>query len=266
MRGTSTNSTPGTSSKKHEPKFVWKSAHIATSTPKMVDARRGKEKIPDSTPITQQGYRSGRLAEDFWSALNMPNTPSANPKMLRVIPFLTKNRHTKQPKYLVDRRGQTFGAIAHVHIAGVLAGIPWTPNRAKQHVVNEVSQVLHKLLIFNNNLSNPFQNWTQDHWFAQWGPGADGEHICTLFVSIEVPEHKIKPRKGFQMGWRREPPEISPTLATLMTDEIQSVDPNHTHWTRMARRLPNMKTSEQSSPESHNRFATLLENEAALEQ
>ena len=43
--------------------------------------------------------------------------------MLRVIPFLTKNRHMEQAEYLVDKRGQSFGAIAHVHIAEVLAGV-----------------------------------------------------------------------------------------------------------------------------------------------
>lgn len=85
----------------------------------------------------------------------MPNTPSANPKMLRVIPFLTKNRHSEQPEYLVDRRGQTFGAISHVHIAEVLAGIPWTTGRAQQHIVIEVSEALHKLLIFNNTRQTP---------------------------------------------------------------------------------------------------------------
>ena len=92
-------------------------------------------------------------------------------------------------------RGHNFGAVAHVHIAEVLAGVPWTTDRAKQHVVNEVSQTLHKLLIFNNNLSNPFQTWTQGRWFAQWRQGTDGEHICTLFVSIDVPEQKVKTKE-----------------------------------------------------------------------
>ena len=264
-RGTPVSPTPDTSSKKLEPKFVWKSAHITKSAHKSAEGNKGKEKLPESVPITRQGYRSGRLADDFWSGLDMPNTPTANPKMLRVVPFLTKNRHT-EPEYLVDQRGHTFGAIAHVHIVEVLAGVPWTPDRAKQHVVNEVSQTLHKLLIFNNNLSNPFQTWQQGRWFAQWKQGADGEHICTLFVSIDVPEQKVKPRKGNQMGWRRESREVSQILATLKSEEIQPFESDYTQWTKMARRLPNSKTFEQSSPESHNRFATLLENEVEHEQ
>ena len=212
-----TTSTPDLSSKSQEPKFVWKPVHIKTPEKKMVEGSRGKVKVMESTPLIRQGYRSGRLAEDFWSAVGMPNTPTSNPKMLRVIPFLTKNRNTELIEYLVDRRGKSFGAIAFVHIAEVLAGIPWTQVRARQHIVNEVSLTLHKILIFNNNLSNPFQKWNQGRWYSQWGQGTEGEYICTLFVSIDVPEHKVKPRKGLHMGWRREPREISSLLTSQMT-------------------------------------------------
>ena len=256
--------TSDTPSKNQEHKFVWQSTHFTTQN-KQTEGGRGKDKLPESTPLTRQGYRSGRLAEDFWSALGMPNTPSVKPKMLRVIPFLTKNRHTEQTEYLVDTRGHSFGAIAHVHVAEVLAGIPWTQSRARQHVVNEVSQALHKLLVFNNNLSNPFQKWTQGNWYAQWGQGTDGECICTLFVSIDVPEQKVKPRKGLHMSWRKEPTEVSNILAERVTEEIQAVAPDYTHWKKMAGRLPE-KTTEHAPPESHNRFASLLESEAALEQ
>ena len=262
-RRTQDQQTPDSSSKNQKPKFVWQSTQIALPARKPTEGGRGKDKHLESTPLTRQGYRSGRLAEDFWSALGTPNTPSTNPKMLRVIPFLTKNRHT-QAEYLVDTRSQSFGAIAHVHVAEVLAGIPWTQSRARQHVVNEVSQVLHKSLVFNNNLSNPFQKWAQGNWYAQWKQGSDGEFICTLFLSIDVPEQKVKPRKGLHLTWRKEPPEVSTLLAERETDEIQAVDPDYPHWTKMAGRLPE-KTTEPAPPESHNRFASLLESEAALE-
>ena len=251
---------PDSNIKTPDPQFVWKSL-TPTSRTHRGESSKGKERIPESTPLTRQGYRSGRLAEDFWSAIGMPNTPSSNPKMLRVIPFLSKNRHTEQAEYLVDKRGQSFGAIAHVHIAELLAGIPWTQSRARTHVTNEVSQTLHKMLIFNNNLSNPFQQWSQGQWYAHWGQGADGEHICTLYVSIDTPEHKVKPRKGFALGWRREPVEISSLRASQTTEDIQIVDADLTSWQRMAGRLPNMKTVDHPPPESHNRFASLLEEE-----
>jgi hypothetical protein len=199
---TPTATTRGSPKTTETPHFVWRAPHTATSASKLqsTEGSKGKDKLPESAPLTRQGYRTGRLAEDFWTAIGMPNTPTTNHKLLRVIPFLTKNRHLDQAEYLIDRRGPSFGAIAYVHIAELLAGIPWTQSRARQHVVNEVSQALYKLLIFNNNLSNPFQRWTQGRWFAQWGQGVEGEHICTLFVSIDAPEHKIKPRKGFLLG------------------------------------------------------------------
>ena len=254
------------SPKKQEPQFVWKTQHAATETSKLQESRKGKEKPLDSTPLTRQGYRTGRLSEDFWLALGMLNTPGTNNKVLRVIPFLTKNRHLEQAEYLVDRRGKSFGAIAHVQIAEVLAGIPWTQCRARQHIVNEVSQALHKLLVFNNNLSNPFQKWTQGNWYAQWSPGTEGEYLCTLYVSIDVLEHKVKPRKGYHLGWRKEPVAISEVRKLPTTEEIHLVAPEHTLWQLMAGRLPNKKADEQAPPESHNRFATLLEDEVTSGQ
>ena len=253
------------SARSTESQFVWKSQHIAASIPKS-EGVKGKGKLPDSTPITRQGYRTGRLAEDFWTNLGMPNTPPATAKKLRVIPFLTKNRLTNQAEYLVDNLGPAFGVIAHVHIAEVLAGIPWTQTRARQHVVDEVAQALHKLLIFNNNMSNPFQRWNQGQWYAQWGQGTEGESICTLYVSIDVPEQKVKPRKGHTMSWRREPRDVSILRTSQGTEDIQPVASDNTVWPRMAGRLPPNQTKEYAPPESHNRFSALLADEAPSDQ
>ena len=249
-----------------EPQFVWRAQQPSPTHKSQTDGSKGKGKQPDSTPITRQGYRTGRLAEDFWSTLGTPNTPSANSKKLKVIPFLTKNRHTDQAEYLVDGRGPTFGAIAHVQIAEVLAGIPWTQARARQHVVDEVSQTLHKLLIFNNNISNPFQRWNQGHWYAQWGQGLEGESVCTLYVSVDVLEQKIKPRKGNNLGWRKEPVEVSRLRTLPPTEDIHAVEPDSTLWQKMAGRLPSKQAKEQMPPETHNRFASLLSEEDTSDQ
>jgi hypothetical protein len=98
---------------------------------------KGKEKMrgPDSAPITRQGYRSGRLADDFWVALNVPDTPHTTRKKLRVISFLTKNKG--QAEYLIEN--STSRTITTVHIAEQLAGVPWTTLKARQHIVNEVA-------------------------------------------------------------------------------------------------------------------------------
>ena len=91
--------------KSEEPQFVWKAQQVAKLTPKkhMVESGR-RDRFAESTPLTRHWYRSGRMAEDFWTAIGMPNTPTANPKMLRVIPFLTKNCQTDKAAYLVDKK------------------------------------------------------------------------------------------------------------------------------------------------------------------
>ena len=265
---TSVKQNKDSESKSKEPQFVWKTQQVANLLTKKHTGESGKvkDRFSESTPLTRQGYRSGRLAEDFWTVIGMPNTPAAKSKMLRVIPFLTKNREKDTAEYLVDKKGQSFGPIAHVHIAEVLAGIPWTQSRAKSHVVNEVSLALHKILIFNNNFSNPFQRWNQGQWYAQWGQGTEGELICTLYVSIDVPEQKVKPRKGHNMCWRKEPLEVSKTRTSQLTEGIHLIDAEQPFWQLMAGTLPNLKAIEQSPPEFHNRFASLLEDEAATVQ
>lgn len=102
----------------------------------------------------RQGYRSGRLSDDFWAALDTPATPQNCHKKLRVIPFITKNN--AQVEYLIDKGPSTQLNITKVHIAEVLVGVPWTPHQAQQQVVNEIAQALQKMLIFSSNLTSPF--------------------------------------------------------------------------------------------------------------
>ena len=193
------------------------------------DKGKGKPN-PDSVPLTRQGYRSGRLAEDLWEVLNIPGTPSTAKKKLRVIPFLSKN----QAEYLVDKSKPPFTSITTVHIAELLAGVPWTVSRAKQHIVNEMSQALHKVLIFNNQHTTPIHKWEQGRWFSNWTCTGDGEYTCTLYVLIGVVENKTKIRKGKELGWRKIPVEIQEALAGTHTELIQDVEKDDAHWAGMA--------------------------------
>jgi hypothetical protein len=182
---------------------------------------KGKEKarVNESAPITRQGYRSGQLAEDFWKALGTPNTPQTHRKRLKVIPFLLNQAQTE---YLSDRKAKPCATITTVQVAELLAGIPWTTTRARLHVVNEVAQSLHKVLIFNNTSTSPFQKWTQGAWYAQWTHNLEGEHTCTLYAHITVSEQKIKIRRGKNLEWRKLPEPILALMQEQPKEDIQN--------------------------------------------
>ena len=233
--------------------FVWRMKHSVGEA----STEKGKEKIKisDSVPLTRQGYRSGQLAEDFWTALGMPNIPSTHKKKLRVIPFLINSRD----EYLVDRKARPTNTITTVHVAEQLAGIPWTTPRARQHVVNEVAQSLHKVLIFNNTSTSPFQRWSQGHWHAQW-KNTEGESICTLYVNLVVPEHKIKIRKGRELVWRKIP-DNAPQPTTSPPEEIQDGQELESLWRTMVE-AQDPATTATANPTTPNPYAALNREEA----
>lgn len=144
------------------PTFIWRKKDFTEDQP----TTKGKEKVKgsESAPITRQGYRSGTLADDFWTTINIPNTPNDPRKRLRVYPFLI-NTHNE---YLVDNQFQPHKAVSTVFISEQLVGIPWTSKRAQQHIVNAVTQELHKVLICNNQQTTPFHKWQQGRWSSQW--------------------------------------------------------------------------------------------------
>ena len=223
---------------------------------------RGKSKtpIPDSAPITRQGYRSGRLADDFWEVLAIPGTPTSPRKKLRILPFLTKN--FDHLEYLVDKSKSPHTTIASANIAELLVGVPWTLPRVRQHIVNETAHALHKVLIFNNQHNTPFQKWDQGNWFSHWSTTTDGDHLCTCYVNIAVPENKVKIRKGRDFGWKKVPPAIHNLLTAPHTELIQDVAEYGTQWQDMAggkKEATNPSPLPTYTPPANNPFAALSE-------
>ena len=252
-----TPTTP-TETPEQTPTFVWRPKAVADS-PKT----KGKEKVQsqESTPITRQGYRTGRLAEDFWSAIGMPQTPPSFRKKLKVVPLLTRNE--EQTEYLVNKSPTLPLSITEAHVAEVLAGIPWSTIRAQKHVVSETAQALNKVLIFNNTLTSPFQTWSQGKWFANWDISREGEHTCTMYVCIAVPEVKLKIRKGRDFGWRRIPDNIREVLANSPPEQIHVATPHNVQWQAMAgSKITTSPTMPQQLPTSPNHFAVLSEEES----
>lgn len=270
------NTPPEPSQKSLEkPHFVWgpkttvsdSEGQATTSEQPRVGGEKGKGKAakpPDSTPITRQGYRSGRLADDFWLALNVPNTPNSQRKTLRVIPILVRDRKEEQMEYLTNSKTTTSKAIAQVHIAEQLAGIPWTETRAQQHVVNEVAQALYKVLVFPNPTSNPLQRWKQGRWYANWERELDGGYTCTLYVSVLVQEPKFKPRRGQSHNWSKIPGEIGHHLQLHKSDMVETIMENQIQWHTL---IHNAESSSNNPPTEvtatlQNRFAALSDEEA----
>lgn len=212
----------------------------------------------DLAPITRQGYRSGRLSDNFWDVINIPDTPPTQRKKLRVLPVITKNfTHTE---FLADNSKQPHSAITVAHIAEVLAGVPWTKQRARQHIVNETAQTLQKVLIFSNQHNTPFQRWDQGLWFAQWESTEEGEHTCTLYVSIAAPETKVKIRKGRSIGWRQIPENIKAALISSQADTIRDVADLKIQWQSMTgEKRDNPNNLSQSNPTASNPFSVLRE-------
>ena len=248
------------------PHFVWRSKP-PTIQPEETDPAeetKGKAvaKATNSTPITRQGYKTRRLADDFWSTLNPPNARKSARKTLQVIPFLLTNHNRESAEYLVDNKNAPHQPIAHVHIAELLAGLPWTESRTRQHVVNEVAQALNKVLIFTSKVPNPLQKWKHGCWFACWEGDSEGDHICTLYVIVQVQETKLKPRKGQNFGWRRVPNKIWERIHLHSSDIIEDSEAERTQWQQMIgsphRHSIKPTISAGSSP---NRFSVLSEED-----
>lgn len=221
----------------------------------------------ESTPITRQGYRSGRLADDFWSTLKVPNTPTTNRKNLQVIPILYTEHNRAKAEYLVDHKVTPHQPIAQVHIAELLAGIPWQEAITKQHVVNEAAQALYKVLVFTHKTANPLQKWRNGHWFSSWTGEAEGERTCTLYVCAPIQETKAKPRKGQQFGWRRIPEKMWEKITSHKSEVILDCTHDMAQWQQLIGGSRNAQRKA-THPVSNlqNRFSILSEEEPDVSQ
>lgn len=243
--------------------FVWNTPGQVRAGGKDKGKRKQVGKTPESTPLTRQGYRSGRLADDFWLALNAPHTPPSQRKTLRVVPILTKAKKEEGIEYLISTKADTLRAITQIHIAELLVGVPWTETRVRQHIVSEVAQALYKVLVFTNPASNPLQKWKQGKWFAYWEGEREGEHTCTLFVSVPVQENKIKPRKGHAHGWHSMPGEINERIQLHNLEAIEEITSDSAQWNNLI--SPDTTSSSElgAAADNQNRY-TVLRGENTL--
>lgn len=90
-----------------------------------------------------------------------------------------------------------------------------------------------KVLVFNNQDNFPFQKWSQGKWHAHWTVTLEGDHLCSLYVTIATPENKIKIRKGKDIIWRPLLGTITELLTNVPSEEIQVVGEKAIHWHEM---------------------------------
>ena len=166
-------------------------------------------------------------------------------------------------EYLVNSKPAAPKYIAQVHIAELLAGVPWTEARVRQHIVNEVAQTLYKVLVFPNPAANPLQKWKQGKWFASWEGEAEGEHVCTLYVSALAQDHKIKPRRGNTCSWVRLPEEIKVCIQLHSFEDIEETAETCEHWHKLTHTsaLISTKSTPEVAAAQHNRFSALRDEE-----
>lgn len=132
----------------------------------------------------------------------------------------------------------------------------------KQHVVSEVAQALNKVLVFTSKVPNPLQKWKHGCWFASWEGDSEGDHICTLYVSVQVQETKIKPRKGQNFGWHKVPAPIWERITSHNSTQIADSEGERSYWQQMIgipRRSLN-KPNPFTGPQQ-NRFSILTEED-----
>jgi hypothetical protein len=147
-------------------------------------------------------------------------------------------------EYLVDLKANPPQPIVQVHIAELLAGIPWTEARVKQHIVNEVAQALYKAFVFTSPSANPLQRWKQGTWLASWSGEPEGDQTCTLYASIKTQEYKLKPRRGRSYGWNRLPDGFRDKIQAHMTDNIATIEGEPLHWDKMKTQSPTTASKE----------------------
>lgn len=162
--------------------------------------------------------------------------------------------------YLVNSKPNAPKHIAQVHIGELLADIPWTEARTRQHIVDEVAQALYRVFVFTNPAANPLQRWKQGKWFAEWTSELDGDHTCTIYVCVKVQESRLKPRKGHTYGWQNVPQNVKERIYLHNTEAVEAVQEEQLNWHEMIHTVSSSsKTGPETTTTHQNRFAVLSE-------
>lgn len=62
----------------------------------------------------------------------------------------------------------------------------WTTQEARNHLVNESSLSLRKVILNTHNLHNPIKRWNDAVWFHRWVEDGLGASHCVIMVIIPI--------------------------------------------------------------------------------
>lgn len=87
-----------------------------------------------------------------------------------------------------------------------------------------------------------------------------------MHVSIVVAEHKLKFRKGKNLGWRIVPGHVQRRLSDTQVEEIQEIEENDHCWHEMTGHNGHNNSLDTFTAASANPFEALTEEEADLDK
>lgn len=198
------------------PQFVWrpKPVSLETKQPATPESKGGRGEKRKNTCVSQQTYRLCphntprvpymSIGEGFLDIAKRSQHPGIHTQDTLSHPLSTKRKWHRSTGILSGSKIQNTQPIAQVNIAELLAWILWTENKVRQHIVNEVSQALHIILVFTNRAANPLQRWKHGTWMSSWEGEPEGRIymyvVCKHLDSGNQSQIKKRTKHGMEKG------------------------------------------------------------------
>lgn len=193
--------------------------------------------------LKKRGYRTTDLSPNFWKALNLhpPSAPGAS--RMVVIPVLAvkaeaeegEDQEEDKHKSIIEKAGRHNNALARIQISAHDSG-SWTPDKAKELLVNETAFALSKLLKYGKTSSPPITKWEDASWHYVWSINKHHGTLCCTWIAITLLEADTefgfhKPGKHM---WAQLPEVMEALLKTRKPGVIEHLpDGFYSHLTNL---------------------------------
>ena len=176
--------------------FPWKNGLNSRPVPAI------PKKAVDPNSTLKRGYLTTNIPMCFWDATNILVPFKAKNNRCRVYPILlesmTGDARRSNQKFLIQKAepGKSFSKAITFRQLSVIEGVnDWSVKEAQNHLVNEGSLALRKVIINTNNKVNPLKYWKDAMWFYRWIKVDNDNCHCVILAFIPVqldsiPVHK----------------------------------------------------------------------------